>query len=105
VIRATLVGSVGRRRDQTKATCADSSATMAMMPVMRQKTSLSSSPHIPKLTSTNAAAAAATPAAPRTGARSRTLSPAAAIELVRANSVEVAMTFQSVSENSPPSMA
>ena len=71
----------------------------------RQNSSLSSSTHIPKLTSTNAAAAVATLAAPRTGARSRTLSPAAAIELARANSVEVPMTFQSVSENSPPSMA
>ena len=78
---------------------------MAMMPVTRQNSSLLSSTHIPTLTRTNAAVAVATLVAPRTGARSRTLSPAAAIALASANSVEVPMTFQSVSENSPPSSA
>ena len=88
-----------------KATCADSSAKMATTPVTRQNTSPSTSAHIPMLTSTNAAAAAATVASPSGRARSRTPRPAAAIELVSANSVEVPMTFQSVSENSPPSSA
>lgn len=43
--------------------------------------------------------------APRATERSRTATPAAAMELATANSVEVAITFQSVSENSPRSSA
>ena len=88
-----------------KATCADSSATTATTPVTRQNTSPSISAHIPMLTRTKAAPAAVAVASPSGRARSRTPRPAAAIELVRANSVEVPMTFQSVSENSPPSSA
>ena len=77
---------------------------MATMPVTRQKSSLSSSIHIPKLTSTNGSRRRGRGGGRRAaGARSRTPSPAAAMELVRAKRVEVPMTFQSVSENSPPS--
>jgi hypothetical protein len=75
------------------------------MAVTRQKASPSTSTHIPKLTSTNAAVAATTVTPPRSSERSRTPSPAAASELASAKSVEVPMTFQSVSENSPPSRA
>jgi hypothetical protein len=105
VTRTTPAGSSVRRRDQMKATCADSSATMAMMAVTRQKPSPSTSAHMPMLTSTKVAVAATTANEPSSGERSRTARPAAAIVLASANRVDVPMTFQSVSENSPPSSA